>query len=47
MGAARRVDMNWCREALRAAARADLAMKSTGNRPADVLADLVLTLAHG
>lgn len=47
MAAAQRVNLSWCREALRAAARADLALKSTGARPQDVLADLVLRLAHG
>ncbi len=47
MSAAQRVSLPWCREALRAAARADLALKSTGAAPKDVLTDLVLSLAHG
>ncbi len=47
MSAAQRVSLAWCREALRAAARADLALKSTGAAPKDVLTDLVLGLAYG
>ena len=47
MTAAQRVTLPWCREALSKAAQADLAMKSTGNAPGQVLTDLVLSLAHG
>lgn len=47
MSAAQRVSLSWCRQALEAAAAADLELKSTGNRPQDVLTELVLTLAHG
>ena len=47
MAAAQRVSLAWCCQALQAAAAADLALKSTGNRPQDVLTSLVLTLAHG
>ncbi len=47
MAAARRVDLGWCRAALTAAAGADRALKSTGDPPREILADLVLRLAHG
>lgn len=47
MTAAHRVTLPWCRFALEQAAQADLAMKSTGNAPGQVLTDLVLALAHG
>ena len=47
MAAARRVTLPWCRAALERAAAADLAMKSTGTVPAQVLTDLVLSLVYG
>lgn len=47
MTAAHRVTLAWCRAALDRAAQADLAMKSTGNPPGQVLTDLVLALAYG
>lgn len=47
MTAAHRVTLSWCQQALLAAERADRAMKSTGGADADILTDLVLTLAHG
>lgn len=46
MGAAQRFDVNWCRMAVRAAAAADLVMKSTGADGEEVLIDLLLKLAN-
>lgn len=39
--------LEWCRNAVRLAGEADLAMKSTGRDPEDVLTDLLLRLANG
>ena len=45
MSAARRFDLDWCREAVVRAARTDLAMKSTGADGQDLLVGLLMELA--
>lgn len=47
MTAARRADLPWCRRALRLAADADYAMKTSAGSEEALLTQLVLELAHG
>lgn len=47
MSAAHKTPLSWCRRALRQAAEADAAMKTTGGDDAAILTSLVLSLAHG
>ncbi|MBR1780415.1 MAG: DNA polymerase III subunit delta [Oscillospiraceae bacterium] len=47
MQAARGCSLEWCRESVRLAGEADLAMKSTGRDAEEVLTDLLLRLANG
>ena len=47
MQGVRRYSAAWCRWAVESAAEADLAMKSSGRDPEEILVDLVLLLANG
>ena len=47
MQGVRRYSAAWCRWAVESAAEADLAMKSSGRDPEELLVDLVLLLANG
>ena len=47
MRCARGCDLGWCRQAVKLAGQADLAMKSSGRDRKDVLTELMLHLANG
>ena len=47
MRCARGCDLGWCRQAVKLAGQADLAMKSSGRERKDVLTELMLHLANG
>ena len=45
LNSARQFDLSWCRDAVAMAAETDLAMKSAGRDPEELLVELVLKLA--
>lgn len=47
MQAASRFELSWCRRAVARAAETDLAMKSSGGDPSELLTSFLLELAHG
>ncbi len=47
MAAAHKVDLAWCRAALRRVAETDVALKTAGGDPDQTLTGLVLSLAYG
>ena len=46
MNAARRLPLPWCRQAVIRCAQTDLAMKSTGQDPKELMTTLLLELAN-